>query len=94
MGYLETGMTVALDNSQDALVVREAGVFWREPGMRAKTDSAVAEVNEEVNAGRLGWNVKDVQRVIRPYPNRARRLDLGAAGRRHVVPRMRAPIRG
>ena len=71
-GYLNTGISVALDNSQDDLIVREAGAFWRELGMRAKIDPAVAEVKEEVKAGRLGWNVKDVQRVIRPYPKRGR----------------------
>jgi hypothetical protein len=67
-GYLKTGMSVALDGSQDAEIVREAGDFWRELRMRAKIDSAVAEVKAEVAAGRLGWSVKDVQRVIRPYP--------------------------
>ena len=67
-GYLKTGMCVALDGSQDELVVREAGEFWRELGMRAKINSAVAEVKAEVAAGRLGWNVQDVQRLIRPYP--------------------------
>ncbi len=67
-GYLKTGMSVALDGSQDAEIVREAGDFWRELKMRAKINSAVAEVKAEVAAGRLGWSAQDVQRVIRPYP--------------------------
>ena len=36
--------------------------------MRAKINSAVAEVQEEIAAKRLGWNVEDVKRIIRPYP--------------------------
>ena len=56
-GYIKTGMNVALDGSQDQFIVREAGVFWQELQMRAKINSAVAEVREEVAAGRLGWSV-------------------------------------
>jgi hypothetical protein len=67
-GYLKTGMNVALDGTQDFEVVREAGDFWRDRKMRAKIDSAVAEVKAEVAAGRLCWSLADVQRVIRPYP--------------------------
>ena len=59
-------MSVPLDGTQQELFVREAGAFWRELQMRAKTNSAVAEVNEEVAAGRLCWTAEDVQRVIRP----------------------------
>ena len=70
-GYLKTGMRVALDGSEDAFAVREAAVFWQERQMRAKINSAVAEVKEEVAAGRLRWNVSDVQRLILPYPERA-----------------------
>jgi len=64
-GYLATGMIVALDGSQDAEVVREAGTFWRDLGMRANINSAVAEVKA---AGRLRWCAKEVRRVIVPYP--------------------------
>ena len=70
-GYLKTGMTVALDGSQDQLIVREAGIFLTELGMRAKICSAVAEVREEVAANRLGWNVEDVKRLMKPYPKRS-----------------------
>ena len=49
-GFLKTGLAVALDGSQDQLIVREAGIFWAEQGMRAKINSAVAEVREEVAA--------------------------------------------
>ena len=67
-GYLSTGMTVALNGTQDQEIVREAGVFWKELGMRAKINSSAAEVEEEVAAKRLGWNVEDVKRIIKPYP--------------------------
>ena len=66
-GYLKTGMTVALDGTQDNLVVREAGVFWQELHMRTKINAAVADVYEEVLEGRLSWNVHDVKRLIKPY---------------------------
>ena len=33
-GYLRTGMTVDLDGLQDQEIVREAGAFWTELGMR------------------------------------------------------------
>ena len=66
-GYLKTGMTVALDGTQDNLVVREAGVFWQELHMRTKINAAVADVYEEVREGRLSWNVHDVKRLIKPY---------------------------
>ena len=55
-GYLKTGMTVALDGSQDLWIVREAAQFWNELQMRDKINSAVAEVREEARAGRLRWS--------------------------------------
>ena len=67
-GYLKTGLTVDLDGLQDQEIVREAGAFWTELGMRAKINSAVATVREEHNAKRLSWNVEDIKRIIRPYP--------------------------
>ena len=67
-GYLRTSMTVDLDGLQDQEIVREAGVFWAELGMRAKINSAVKEIREEHSAGRIGWNVEDIKRIIKPYP--------------------------
>ena len=67
-GYLRTGMTVDLDGLQDQEIVREAGAFWTELGMRAKISSAVAEIREEHSAKRLSWNVEDIKRIIKPYP--------------------------
>ena len=67
-GYLRTGMTVDLDGLQDQEIVREAGVCWAELGMRATINSAVKEIREEHSAGRIGWNVEDIKRIIKPYP--------------------------
>ncbi len=67
-GYVKTGMTVALNGDEDHMIVREAGEFWNELRMREKINSAVAEVREEVEAGRIRWTEVDVQRLIRPYP--------------------------
>jgi hypothetical protein len=71
-GYLKTGMTVSLDGSQDILIVREAGDFWKELGMRQKINFAVAEVRAEARAGRLRWTFANVQRLIRPFPKHKR----------------------
>ncbi len=45
-GYKKTGMTVALDGSEDHEIVKEARDFWIEQGMRDKVNSAVAEVRD------------------------------------------------
>ena len=67
-GYLKTGMRVPLDGSLDIEVVREAGHFWEELGMRAKINAAVAAVREEFERGALQWCAEDVRRIIRPFP--------------------------
>ena len=67
-GYLKTGLTVDLDGLQDDEIVREAGQFWTELGMRAKINSAFKEIREEHSAKRLSWNVEDIKRIIKPYP--------------------------
>ena len=67
-GYLRTGMTVDLDGLQDQEIVREAGVFWAELGMRTKINSAGKETREEHSAKRPSWNVEDIKRIIKPYP--------------------------
>ena len=68
-GYLKTGLTGDLEGLQDQEIVREAGEFWRARGMRAKLNFAVKEVREEHSAGRLGWNVDNIKRIIKPYPS-------------------------
>ena len=67
-GYKLTGATVALDGSEDALISREAGVFWREMDMRREIDSAVAEVRAKSYSGELKWSYKSVRAYIPVYP--------------------------
>ena len=84
--YLRTGMTMDLDGIQDQDIVREAGAFWTELGMRTKIVSAVAEIREEHNAKRVSWNMEYIQRIIRPYPKKASRCDPREHGGRHLDP--------
>ena len=71
-GYKKTGMTVALDGTEDHEIVREASIFRMELRMREKINSAVADVREEVAAGRLPWTRDNVQRLIKPYPKHSK----------------------
>ena len=68
-GYEKTGFLAGLDSSVgDQFIVREAGKFWKELGMRDKLDAAVADVREEFQNGRLKWTHTDVKRLILPFP--------------------------
>ncbi len=70
-GYWETGFKANLwDADLDARICKEAGHFWRKLGMRKKVAAAVAEVEEEVQAGRLRWTYKDIMRLVLPHPRR------------------------
>ena len=57
-GYKKTGLTVALDGSEDHKIVREASVFFRGRGMRGKINLAIDHVQREYDAGRLPWSKK------------------------------------
>ena len=52
------------------MVTREAGVFWKELGMRAAVGAAVADVERRWNEGSLTWTYATVQSLITPYPRR------------------------
>ena len=67
-GYKKTGATVAFDGTEDNLIVREAGSFWRDMSMRAIIDREIEVVAEEVRAGRLKWTERDVRGLINKYP--------------------------
>ena len=69
-GYKSTGATVALDGSEDHLVVKEAGEFFRRLDMRRKIDEEVRTVRHEVAEKRLFWTYKDVKSLIKEYPKR------------------------
>jgi hypothetical protein len=73
-GYKSVGQSVALHGQEDALICREAGIFWREKTtdnyltMRPKINDELTAVAEEVKSGGLPWTLKDVKRLIKPYP--------------------------
>ena len=58
-GYKKVGQSIDLYGKEDAMVCREAGVFWNEettdkfPNMRAKIDSELAAVADEFHSGGL-----------------------------------------
>ena len=76
-GYKKVGQSIDLYGKEDALVCREAGIFWNEettdkfPSMRPKIDAELAAVADEFQSGGLTWCEKDVMRLIKPYPRRA-----------------------
>ena len=70
-GFLRVGLKANLTNADlDREIVREVGHWWRELGMRDKVTAAVAEVQEEVEAGRLRWCYKDIMRLVLPHPRK------------------------
>ena len=75
-GYKKTGQSIDLFGKEDALVCREAGEFWNEettdgyPNMRARIDAELAAVADEIGTGGITWSLKDVKRLIVPYPKR------------------------
>ena len=69
-GFKKTGATVALHGREDHMIVREAGQHWKDLHMRERIDREVAQVKEEVRAGRLKWTKEGVLSLITPYPAR------------------------
>ena len=80
-GYKSVGQSIDLYGKEDDLVVREAGVFWREvtvnkkhESMRPKINAELAELKSEYDEQRLKWSQQSVRRLITPYPPH-RRVD-------------------
>ena len=71
-GFKKTGMTVALDGSEDSCVAREAKAYWLELGMRAQIDTVVATVRAEWKEKRLKWCYDDVRSLIMPFPKHSK----------------------
>jgi len=73
-GYKKVGQTIDLYGKEDALVCREAGAYWSEEttdqyqGMRPKINVELAVVKDEWQRGGITWSERDVQRMIKPYP--------------------------
>ena len=52
-GHKSTGLTLALDGSEDAWLSREALLFWREAGMGEARLEAIQEVTDRIESGEL-----------------------------------------
>ena len=63
MDTKKTGANVALDGTEDHMIVREAGEFFRRLNVREKLAKEIAIVRHEARAGRLTWNYEDVQKT-------------------------------
>ena len=74
-GYKKAGQSIDLYGSEDALICREAAVFWHEEtsdgytSMRARIDSELAAVADEIATGGITWSYRDVGRLMTPYPH-------------------------
>lgn len=66
-GFLKVGIRAPFDKSGDLEICREAAELWEAGGLRAKVDTAVAEVREECEQKRLKWSYNDVLRLIHEY---------------------------
>ena len=73
-GYKKVGQSVALNGSEDNLIVREAGRYWNEvtsdgyKNMRERVNDEMAIVAEHFAAGQIEWNKKFVRKLINDYP--------------------------
>ena len=76
-GFKTAGQHVDLHGQEDSLICREAGTFWNEQTtdgyntMRARLDVELAAVAEEIDDGGLSWSLRNVKRLITPYPARS-----------------------
>ncbi len=68
-GYKKTGITNALDGTEDHLICREAGEAWRTLQMSRRRQEVLEDVRQEWKAGRLEWCFEDVYKVVVPYPD-------------------------
>ncbi len=67
-GYKKTGLTNALDGSEDNQICREAKEFWDELRMPAMRAELLRTVEVEFTEGRLAWNFADVSDMVVPFP--------------------------
>ena len=52
-GFRYNGITNKLDGSEDSLICREAGTFWRELDMRAKVNEEMKRIERRYKSGQL-----------------------------------------
>ena len=75
-GYVKVGFIVPLDGPGDQYIVREAGNFWRERGMRAKINETIQQVRNDCTAGRLQWTYTCVKSLIVECPKHKKYDDI------------------
>jgi hypothetical protein len=68
-GHKRTGLSNALNGSEDHLLTREAGQFWHSLGMSALRDIAVEQVEAQHRAGKLSWTQEVIASLREPFPN-------------------------
>ena len=73
-GYKKVGQSVALNGSEDNLIVREAAGYWNQAtsdgykNMRENVNEDMAIVAEHCADGQIKWNKKFVRTSINDYP--------------------------
>lgn len=67
-GFKRTGITNALDGSEDLLIVREAGHFWNSLNMPAQRSAALHDVSVEIEAERIKWTFAEVYSLVSDFP--------------------------
>ena len=68
-GHKRTGLSVALDGSEDHMVNRDARVFWDELRFGALRDVEVERVCHLVSTGALSWCRKDIDSLKEAFPD-------------------------
>ena len=69
-GFKYTGMSNALDGTEDGLICREAKQFWDQLNFPKVREEALADVAAEVRAGRLKWTREKIEQLVLPFPAR------------------------
>jgi hypothetical protein len=67
-GFKSTGICVALDGSEDGLIICEARAFWTALGLLSLREQLLLDVGVEVAEGRLAWTYTDVYKIIDDFP--------------------------
>ena len=74
--FEKAGLRANLDGSNESIIEKEAGEFWREMDMTTTIINIVKGVEEECRSGRLLWNQAAVKGLITPYPAHKRHDDV------------------
>ena len=67
MGHKRTGLSLALDGSEDHMLTRDAARFWRDLGMSNLRNTALAKVREGFGSGQLRWDPQSIDSLREPW---------------------------